>query len=328
MSVRKKKLSSYYWLIFAGVLIFVVLTILFLCKTGNLDRSQQIDTQAFDAFGSMVGGIIGVLFSLASILLLIHTIKEQEVDLQKQKIESRFFELLKIHRANCSEISLVTQKGRDAATYMLKELLLCHELAIKLSQRLKREYREEDLINIAYVFFFFGHDGEDSWETLREYLRGFDEHFVNEFIFETMEKRGSLLGDNIFCHPLFSGHQLQLGHYFRHLFQTINYINKQPRELLSYDDKYEYIKTLRAQLSTQEQVIFFFNSMSILGEQWEKKYETEANKQLITKYNLIKNIPKGYIPGINIAQPNFYSLVEYENQPFPSGKEILKLEYW
>jgi hypothetical protein len=47
----------------------------------------------------------------------------------------------------------------------------------------------------------------------------------------------------------YDGQQSRLGHYFRHMFQ--------PANLFSYKDKYNYIKTLRAQLSTHEQAILF-----------------------------------------------------------------------
>jgi hypothetical protein len=107
-------------------------------------------------------------------------------------------------------------------------------------------------------------------------------------------------------HKYYLGFQLQLGHYFRHLYQTVNFINEQ--EYLNYQGKYNYTKTLRAQLSTYEQVIFYQNSLSSLGNIWElcvskrfdKPIETVpisevVNKQLITKYNLIKNMPTGQL---------------------------------
>ena len=55
---------------------------------------------------------------------------------------------------------------------------------------------------------------------------------------------------------------------------------------------------LRAQISTFEQKIFFLNSISSIGRVWELEKldngskEIEINYQLITKYNLIKNIPE------------------------------------
>ncbi|WP_053058405.1 putative phage abortive infection protein [Pedobacter sp. BMA] len=117
----------------------------------------------------------------------------------------------------------------------------------------------------------------------------------------------------------FDGHHYQLGHYFRHLFQTVKYIDE--RKILSYREKYEYAKTLRAQLSTAEQYVFFFNSVSKAGRDWElnnllghKSLILSCNRQLVTKYNLIKNIPDLHCEGgINIR--DFYPFVDYEFLP-------------
>ena len=81
------------------------------------------------------------------------------------------------------------------------------------------------------------------------------------------------------------GHVSRLGHYFRHLFQTVKFVIEQDDEIIP--NKYEYIKTLRAQLSTHEQLLLYYNSLSILGKPWN-----DAN--LLTDYRFIKNIPLPY----------------------------------
>lgn len=78
---------------------------------------------------------------------------------------------------------------------------------------------------------------------------------------------------------VFKGHADILGHYYRHLSQTTKYITKQIH--LNYDRKYEYIKTLRAQLSNFEQLMLYYNGIALFPEIW---YE------LFTDYRFIKNI--------------------------------------
>lgn len=111
----------------------------------------------------------------------------------------------------------------------------------------------------------------------------------------------------------YGGHQYKLGHYFRHLFQVVKYINTQTS--LSYREKYDYIKIMRAQLSTIEQYLIFYNSLSFMGRAWEINHiqisnnDINFNKQLFTKYNFIKNVAnlepispiniKAYYPDIN-----------------------------
>ncbi len=114
----------------------------------------------------------------------------------------------------------------------------------------------------------------------------------------------------------YSGHQFRLDHYYRHMYQTVEFIDN--KKSLTNNEKYNYIKMLRSQLSGYEQIVFFLNSLSETGRTWEllKKNkadeEIKKDKQLITKYNLIKNIPMQYInPDINIV--NYYPNVNYEH---------------
>lgn len=118
----------------------------------------------------------------------------------------------------------------------------------------------------------------------------------------------------------YGGNQHRLGHYFRHLFQCIKYINGQKQ--LTQKEKYFYAKTLRAQLSTYEQAVFFINSLSIMGMPWELIPDYEKSKigfvnkkrikksRLISNYNLIKNLPGDHIYGIRYK--NYYPKVKYE----------------
>ena len=50
-------------------------------------------------------------------------------------------------------------------------------------------------------------------------------------------------------------------------------------------------------MNIEEQYLFFINSLTKLGRVWEKGKKEDDNKNhLISKYNLIKNIPRGYEP--------------------------------
>mgnify|MGYP000182746641 CR=1 FL=1 len=126
----------------------------------------------------------------------------------------------------------------------------------------------------------------------------------------------------------YGGHQFRLGHYYRHLFQVVKYVNKQLN--IDYQTKYDYVKILRAQLSTYEQAVLFLNSLSKMGSVWELNPEIDEtlkdfNKkdfELITKYNLIKNVPGETIYGINFK--NFYPNIEYESDNLKKGRFAYK----
>lgn len=105
------------------------------------------------------------------------------------------------------------------------------------------------------------------------------------------------LAENLETKSYYGGHQHRLGHYFRHLFQSFKFISLQ--SYLTDEEKYFFGKQLRTQLSTYEQFIIFFNSLSSLGIKWEylSKIPQDSNVlkdsdfKFITRYNLIKNLP-------------------------------------
>ncbi len=111
----------------------------------------------------------------------------------------------------------------------------------------------------------------------------------------------------------YGGHQFRLGHYFRHLFQSFKYLNNH-KDLIE-NEKYAYGKMYRAQISTYEQALLFINSISPIGMKWEftpeKQYDSKANTNLITTYNLIKNLPGEHLYGIRYK--TYYKDVEYES---------------
>ncbi|WP_461629431.1 putative phage abortive infection protein [Labilibaculum euxinus] len=121
----------------------------------------------------------------------------------------------------------------------------------------------------------------------------------------------------------FGGHQYQLGHYYRHLFQAVKFIDKQPKWLFSKDEKYDYIKTLRAQMSNYEQALLFINSLTIMGRDWE--YSNKDGKCLISEYNLIKNLPKKFIP--NMQPQDYYPAVDFEWKSKKVKKSLIKLKF-
>ncbi|KEQ31648.1 hypothetical protein N180_15530 [Pedobacter antarcticus 4BY] len=122
----------------------------------------------------------------------------------------------------------------------------------------------------------------------------------------------------------YGGHQHRLGHYFRHLFQTYKYLHYHPN--LNMKEKYFYGKTLRAQLSTYEQALLFINSISTVGMKWEllaeykeksgmnleRIFKLRRDNHLITRYNLIKNLPGESSFGFKYR--TYYPSIKYESE--------------
>jgi hypothetical protein len=125
-----------------------------------------------------------------------------------------------------------------------------------------------------------------------------------------------VLYDNLAAEKYYGGHQHRLGHYFRHLFQTYKFLSSQ--DYLSPDEKYFYGKTIRAQLSTYEQLLILFNSLCSLGMKWEYTADIDPipkNKviddfKFITRYNIIKNLPGSQYYDFTYRQ--YYPKVRFE----------------
>jgi len=330
------KIFAYSILGIGGLCTFIF-TILYLSKTGSINGGD-IDIDVFDSFGSLIGGVVGILFSLAGVVLIVQTINDQDEDFSKQKIESRFFELLSIHRKNVKEMELKDKKGKSAIIWMMRELFECLKIAKNINAEFVEKKKflfkdkegvddklsEEQIIDFAYMAFFFGCVEYPKVDTFKEYVKEYNADYVERFINYCSENRSKIRKIKKFPFPMFAGHQLRLGHYFRHLYQAVNYIDKQKSKWLNYQEKYQYIKTLRAQLTTQEQVIFFFNSLSGPGKSWELSQVNDNNK-LITKYNLIKNIPKRYAADISLKK--YYPNVKFEGEKNSLSKERVIKKY-
>lgn len=113
----------------------------------------------------------------------------------------------------------------------------------------------------------------------------------------------------------YTGRQSYFGHYFRHLFQTFKFLNE---TIIDKNEKYKYGKMLRAQLSTFEQALLLINSLSSLGMKWEYDHEnyesTKINPNLITEFQIIKNLPGEQMYGIKYKI--FYPSVKFEATEF------------
>lgn len=153
---------------------------------------------------------------------------------------------------------------------------------------------------MAYTILYFG-IGDKSNRILRDYFRKNYNAVSGEQVTWIITELQKLKRTNENRHR-FVGHQIRLGHYYRHLFQTVKYVDDQ-----KYLNKkrYEYIKTLRAQLTTFEESLLFFNSLSVLGKNWRND-----KSNLIETYQLIKNLPPEFT--FKIDPKSIYPKITFE----------------
>ncbi|WP_162127668.1 putative phage abortive infection protein [Flavobacterium phycosphaerae] len=357
--------------------------------------------------GDFIGGVIGTLISAVGFYYLYLTFTEQKNSFERERLESNFFDLIKLHRENVSELEFDGKKlvenddslhigkskftGKSVFKVFFNQIIICKtelQPVFRSPQIYLREYEEKMLnhpyvvknkidiyqlarIDICYNIVFYGlsaegvlilkHMFKDKYrdtiiDYVINYLRlkpAYDEDIFEKWsmiphhstrarrrqaIQEIYRWRETRILDGDFPEiaenyhnkfiKYYGGHQFRFGHYFRHLFQTVKFINNQ--ETISYKAKYNYIKTLRAQLSTYEQAILFFNSLSSLGRAWEIDPEIDSSLskfqthdfELITKYNLIKNISGEFLYGLSFK--DYFPLVEYENDNIKKNRPTYK----
>jgi hypothetical protein len=246
---------------------------------------------------------------------------DQEIDTKVERFENKFYELLKLHRENVNEFEIVrndgkgTLRGRRIFVEMFEELKLAH-LAVRVSnQKLIRDKRiqfdyfsESDIYKVAYIVFFNGffrkpiltEKANELWQfqiLSEKYNQLLNETFdaLSQIKYQMDNKALSVItlySDDLIVivtkpkisYKLFKGHHSRLGHYFRGLFQLVSFVVDADEKIIK--EKYSYIKTIRAQLSNHEQLLLYYNALSVYGTPWLK------NKYL-NDWKMISNIPIG-----------------------------------
>lgn len=231
--------------------------------------------------------------------------KDQERQIAIQQFENNFFELLKLHRENVKELSYRHNEGRNVIIKIVNEFFEILDKFIENGIIRRNKLDEQDLANIAYTILFFGTD-----ETVKDVLenRFFNKyHAIEDELNELIESLRLMHNVMLPEKHYFNGHQSRLGHYFRHLRGTVIYVHR--NKMLNEEQKKEYLRMLRAQLSNHEQILLFFHSISDLGLKWE--LQNENNEKLITTYSLIRNIPLGSVYGFRPRR--YYPFLQMEN---------------
>lgn len=285
------------------------------CSIFNIDFSDTGDV------GDTIGGITGPFIAIiaAALTYLAFRVQyeaneQQKLDLKTERFESKFYEMLRLHRANVEEMNIAGKvEGRKVFVRMFYELrqvylvadgFLKNDADILLMKEKGHNMDDLNLMHTVYDIFFHG-IGDNSEKVYTEKFTPSQTYFFNKikerlteiekiYLAKKSSKgyyhcpvnaaitiaKGKYKYDIDLFYKPFNGHANRLGHYYRHLYHTANFIVKQ--DFLSEDEKQDYINILRAQMSSFEQLMLYYNATSWFSKLW---------KELFTKYSLIKNIP-------------------------------------
>lgn len=173
-----------------------------------------------------------------------HQLQAQNETLRRQQFENTFFQLLRLHNDLVSAIDI----SEYFSVQETNNITRIEERVIK---------RGRDCFKIFY-------------EDLQTFYREVKDK--NSDVHEMEHINSAYL-------RMFEIHQADMGHYFRNLYNIIKFIRNS-----SVNDRKLYTNLVRAQLSSYEHVLLFYNCLSELGH--------EKFNPLIEEYALLKNMPR------------------------------------
>lgn len=277
-------------------------------------------------------------------------IQKQQLRYEIDRFESKLLMLLDIYKETVKSLHYANVKGKPVFKELLDELRLTYEIVeygyVKWCRSAfrhdKPEYSDSvsafistlmsDDINLrfflmetAYTLFFYG----KPYFSIGMTKNNPGKIIAMEQIYNVVSAVEYSISDNasrsFSLHsvsqgvatyryhapqPILRGEAFQLAQYYRLLFSIANFIDRVDIKGVGYNEKYEYLKLLRCQMSDEEQALLYYNSISPMGLNWNDKKGREPlsvdSMGLIAKYRLVKNLPPRFF-FFGITPMEFYS---------------------
>lgn len=273
---------------------FILLTTLFifwiffgLSSYALLPLLIDKDMTALGQFGDMFGAA-NSLFSAFAFAGVIYTILLQrtELQLQRQELEDTRAEI----RGQKEQLQAqnITMR-RQVFESSFFALLGAYQDNIKLLDI--RSYKDHSVIRQGKDCFesFFNNSVKSAFKRLSKGENGFTNSELNFRIEKILNQpeyteltilRGGVDNNATYSYVyFFLEHQADVGHYFRTVYHLIRFVDES--DLLDLE-KRQFCRILRAQMSTYELLLFFYNGISPYGY---KKFWPLANK-----YSFFQNL--------------------------------------
>lgn len=268
-----------------GIIGFIVfITSIFYFKNGEIiDKTQKINSSKFGDFGSFISGAVGALWSLVGVILFYITLRLQrrELSLQRDELELTRGELQGQKDQMIQQNYTLRNQQFENTFFQL--LSLYGSIVNSL-----------DLRNSSKTVI---HSGRDCFESFYKKM--------GEFLLNIVRANGKLSIDQASIEEvinayekLYNTERSNMSHYFRTVYHIFKFIDR-----ADIQDKKQYISITRAQLSSYEQVLIFYNCLHRNG--------VEKFKPLIEKYAILKNIDSNLL--INKNHLDSYNKGAYKN---------------
>lgn len=313
-------------LAFGAILFALVAPWLFATHSSSIAFNSETGVIG-DTFGIMnpFVAIAAALITFAAFWVQFKANEEMIRENRKQQAISRFYEMLAIHRENIKELKwmqniystknsnfrllkrpeeeTIEKNGRQIFLHHLIEFTLTYDILGVLAPNQKAIQR----VQCAYSIYYLGTDDEifnygmrnaiyqaltdgnikSFSSTIKKIFKGkiksTESQEMNNIIQTLFQYRKFFISQ-----PPFFGHFDDLDNYYRHLFLMVKTVASEDERYLPPDEKKNLLKILRAQLSTREQIMLFYNWFAGYGYEWEE--ETLDGNHFFTKYRMIHNI--------------------------------------
>lgn len=228
--------------------------------------------------------------------------------MRQEQFENTLFQMLHTHHENVMSMQADEVRGRDCFEVFVNQLRNLfigvnkildgidknnqidlgsnQKRATEILSKMAKEERNDFAFYMAYGYLFYGTQYKSS------YKMDSDAAFLSLMVNQLANgaEAAIITNSTMVNKPRAS----QLGHYYRHLYQMIKFVNKQYK--IDFTKRYEYAKMIRAQLSDYEQVLLYYNAISPLGKPWIEAEQVCGDKgpfaySLLVGYRLLKNIP-------------------------------------
>ena len=264
-----------FWLILSFVVVFWFLFLIELFPWWVTDKRGQFG----DSFGVVNALFSGLAFAGVICAILLQKrelelqrkeledtrteIKGQKETLQKQNFESSFFQLLNMHSEIVSSIVI-------------------------LETNIRRSMAQGDIEYTEY-------SGRRCFGYLLRNLKSSLEKAIDE------NRPQTEVFNHTYEDKFFSIFQTYIGHYFQHLDNVVKFVHEHEFfDEKEFKEKKRYTNFIRAQLSSNELGVLFYNCLSDRGAQF---------KDLVEEYALFEDMPSGVL--IDEEHRNLYAPSAY-----------------
>jgi hypothetical protein len=275
-----------YWI---GIIFSITgITTLFIIIFGGkiINNSMLIDLDIGEKAGAFIAGFVGTCFGISGTAIIISTFLSQYIQNLKNQVENVFFKYIDLYYENINQINIknydkeksgINETGRSAFISMKLQLYELLQLINKFNKKIDIDLPDDFVIDFAYMIFYYGFNYQ--WfKFIKDKFRGIDN--IDNYLFQF-----SIEIDNVGNKKLGNTNQTFISSYMRNIYNAIKFIDTS--NVLSIDEKKNYIRILRSQLSNPELYILYFNIRSRFGVKW-------IANDYIKKYQLFTNIPEDY----------------------------------